>query len=290
MSIFEKKYEIVKGGPEAVDWDVYESETLKAYRELLTRQTDDEAIFQEFFEKNPSMMPGAFGFFGEGFTPCYNILISKPRLSGLKTRIPDFMWIARDSCTIYPIFVEIEIPSKRWFTIKGQPTAEFTQAQTQLTEWKAWFHNSIHQQLFFEFYEVDSEFRKGKTINPHYVLIYGSRYEFRDRPDLSEKRNHLKRDSEIYMTFDRLTPNPRARNVITCKKTDKGYIGKYVSPTFQLGPLFAKENSKVKEKEKAIRNSAITKERKEFLISRLGYWDDFGRKDHVGICSSTDWE
>lgn len=54
----------------------------------------------------------------------------------MTTRIPDFLWIATDSCNIYPIFVEIERPSKNWFTVSGQPTADFTQAQTQLAEWK----------------------------------------------------------------------------------------------------------------------------------------------------------
>lgn len=92
------------------------------------------------------------------------------------------------------------------------------------------------------------------------------------------------------MTFDRLSPNPKARNVITCKKTPKGYIAKNIPPTFRLGPVFAKEISGVKGKEEAIRNSSIPDDRKEFLISRIGYWDDFGRRNPRGIRSSSDWE
>ncbi len=92
------------------------------------------------------------------------------------------------------------------------------------------------------------------------------------------------------MTFDRLSPNPKARNVITCKKSPEGYIAKNIPPTFRLGPVFAKEMSKIRGKEEAIRNSPIPDERKAFLISRLEYWDDFGRRDPRGIRSTSDWE
>lgn len=290
-SILKKKYEIIKDGPKAIEWDAYEVEVIEAYKKLLDTEKNSEAAFQTFFEENPSMLPGAFGFFGEsGHAPYNNILISQPILNGLTTKIPDFLWIATDSCTIYPIFVEIEVPSKRWFTKSGQPTAEFTQAQTQLADWKAWFQNPTHQHLFFEFYEIDSEYRRGKTVIPYYVLIYGSRGEFQGRPELNEKRNHLNRDNEIYMTFDRLCPNPKARNVVTCKKTSKGYIAKNIPPSFRLGPVFAEEMSKIKGKEVALLNSAISEERKRFLISRLKYWDDYGRSTQKGLQSTSDWE
>lgn len=290
-SILSKKYEIIADCPKATDWEVYEYETVETYRQLLITHKNDESAFQKFFEENPSMMPGAFGFFGEsGHAPYNNILISQPQLNGVTKRIPDFLWIATDSCTIYPVFVEIESPSKHWFTSSGQPTADFTQAQTQLTEWKVWFQNPTHQHLFFEYYEIDTEFRRGKSIKPYYVLIYGSREEFNNNPKLNEKRNYLNRDNEIYMTFDRLSPNPKARNVITCKKSSEGYIALNIPPTFRLGPVFAKEMSRVNGKEDALRNSSIPDERKAFLISRFEYWDDFGRRDPRGIRSTSDWE
>ena len=290
-SILKKNYEIISDCPRAMDWESYEFETIKAYQQLLTTHKNDEAAFQRFFEENPSMMPGAFGFFGEsGHAPYNNILISQPKLNGVTTRIPDFLWIATDSCTIYPVFVEIERPSKRWFTNAKQPTAAFTQAQTQLAEWKAWFQNPTHQHLFFEFYEIGTEYRRGKSINPYYVLIYGSRDEFQNKPDLNEKRNFLSRNNEIYMTFDRLSPNPKARNVITCKKSSEGYIALNIPPTFRLGPVFANEMSRVNGKEDALGNSPIPDERKAFLISRLEYWDDFGKRDPRGIRSTSDWE
>lgn len=55
----------------------YESEMIKAYQNLLISDKNNEEVFQKFFEENPSMIPGTFGFFGEsGHAPYNNILIS----------------------------------------------------------------------------------------------------------------------------------------------------------------------------------------------------------------------
>lgn len=111
---FNKSYRIIKNCPKALEWDEYESIIIKEYRELLKTNIDDESAFQSFFEKNPCMLPSAFGFFGEsGHVPFNNALITQPILTGLTTKIPDFLWIASDSCTIYPVFIEIEKPSKK---------------------------------------------------------------------------------------------------------------------------------------------------------------------------------
>jgi hypothetical protein len=77
-------------------------------------------------------------------------------LQGLGTKVPDFMWIAADSGTIYPILIEIESPRKRWFTNQGKPNFEFTQAHTQLATWKSWFDSPTNRQLFLEYYQSQS--------------------------------------------------------------------------------------------------------------------------------------
>jgi len=41
------------------------------------------------------------------------------------------------------------------------------------------------------------------------------------------------------MTFDRLNPNQKSSNVITCTVRNGNYNAKYVSPKFKLGPAFA---------------------------------------------------
>lgn len=292
VNFLEKHYQIISDCPKAIEWDEYEKIIIKEYEELMKTKMNDESAFQDFFERNPCMLPGAFGFFGEsGHTPFNNVLITQPKLTGLTTKIPDFLWIASDSCTIYPVFIEIEKPSKRWFTSSGNPSAEFTHAQTQLTDWKVWFSNPTHQELFFKYYNVDSDFLKGKSVNAYYVLIYGSRDEFLDKPELNIKRNILQRSDEVYMTFNRVSPNIKARNIITCTVKEQKYYAKYIQPVFRLGPVFAEEISVIYDKADAIsKNDLISYERKEFLLSRLLYWDEYGRSQRCEAIYTGDWE
>lgn len=291
-SILRSQYEILTGVPKVMEWEEYVAIIEKEYKELLKDKSNDERAFQNFFEKNPCMLPGAFGFFGEsGHAPINNALITQPKLIGIKTKIPDFLWIACDSSTVYPIFVEIEKPSKKWFVNSGNPSADFTQAQTQLTDWKVWFSNPTNQSLFFQFYNVNNEFIKHKSVEAYYVLIYGSRDEFKDKPELNIKRKQLQRDHEIYMTFNRINPNFKGRNIITCTVKDEKYYAKYVQPVFRLGPVFAKELSSIHNIDKAISdNILITEERKKFLISRIPYWDEYGRSIGVKVINTSDWE
>lgn len=287
-----KKYEIISNGPKPIEWEIYQSRIVQEYEALLKTQADTEKTFQDFFERYPCMLPGAFGFFGEsGHSPYNNVLITQPHLVGLTSKIPDFLWIACDSCTIYPVFIEIEKPSKKWFVSDGKPSSEFTHAQNQLTDWKVWFANPTHQELFFKFYNVDSEFMQGKAIKPYYALIYGSRDEFVDKPELNIKRSELQRDREIYMTFNRVEPNIKGRNTITCYVKDQKYYTKFVQPVFRLGPVFADELCKVHSIEEAISNNEqISDPRKEFLISRIPYWKEYGSMSRRGLIYTGDWE
>lgn len=290
--MLKKKYEIITDCPKPMEWDEYENKIVKEYDILVKTHKDDERSFQDFFERHPCMLPGAFGFFGEsGHTPFNNVLITQPKLTGLTTKIPDFLWIANDSCTIYPIFIEIEKPSKKWFVFEGKPSSEFTHAQNQLTDWKVWFSDPTHQNLFFQYYNVDSEFMRGKSIEPYYVLIYGCRDEFIDKPELNIKRSQLQREKEIYMTFNRVMPNIKGRNIITCTVKEQKYYAKYLQQVFRLGPVFSEEMSKIYGKAEAIsNNNLISDDRKKFLLSRLSYWDEFGRMNRQGIICTSDWE
>ncbi|MGE8001190.1 Shedu immune nuclease family protein [Lysinibacillus sp. NPDC093190] len=291
-SISKKAYELVYDAPKAIEWEVYEKKVMNEYKILIEENADDEKKFQEFFERNPSLLPGAFGIYGEsGHAPYNNALITQPLLQGLTTKIPDFLWLSTDSLNISPIFIEIEKPNKKWFRKNGQPTAEFTQAQNQLSEWKQWYENPTHQSLFYQYYDIDREILNGKVVKPQFVLIYGSSInEFEGKPDLNQKRAHLHRENEVYMTFDRLTPMYKARNTITCQVKDRKYIAKYVSPTFKLGPVFAEELNEITNKVEAINNSQIDVERKNFLVSRIGYWEKFGEEKPFGLRNSGDWE
>ncbi|MCB2300578.1 hypothetical protein [Clostridium tagluense] len=49
--------------------------------------------------------------------------------------------------------------------------------------------------------------------------------------------------------------------------------------------------SKIYSKAEAIsNNNLISNNRKRFLLSRLLYWDEFGRSKGRGIISTSDWE
>ena len=72
---------------------------------------------------------------------------------------------------------------------------------------------------------------------------------------------------------------------------DQIYYSKYVQPVFRLGPAFADDFAKIHNIEDAIEiNSRISDDRKQFLISRLPYWQEFGRLDSRGIIYTGDWE
>ena len=93
------------------------------------------------------------------------------------------------------------------------------------------------------------------------------------------------------MTFDRLTPNIKARDIITCIVRNQEYYAKYVQPVFRVGPVFAKEMSGIHNKDEAIeKNNLISDERKQFLLSRLPYWDEYGKTQIYGIKNTNDWE
>ena len=71
-------------------------------------------------------------------------MIAKPKLPGLSDREPDFMWMATDSGSLYPVLIEIETPHKPWFYgDRAEIHSDFTHAHGQLAEWRAWFGRAI---------------------------------------------------------------------------------------------------------------------------------------------------
>jgi hypothetical protein len=275
-----------------ISWEEYEKHIKKEFNDLLINNPQEEKVFQNFFEKYPCMLPGAFGLLVEsGHYPFNATVISQPELVGLSTKIPDFLWISCTSMTVYPVFIEIEAPHKEWFISSGQPSEKFIQAQNQLTEWNVWFSNPNHQMLFFDFYGVPSSFYKQRSIVPLYLLIYGRNSEFKKKPELNQKREHLQRDHEFYMTYDRLSPSYKASDLLCSYVKTAKYYAISVPATFQLGPNLAQYYSYINEKEQAVsNNNLISKERKEFLINRIPYWDLFGKSEQQGIINTGDFE
>lgn len=193
--------------------------------------------------------------------------------------MPDFLWIAVDSATISPVLIEIERPEKKWFTSKGQATAELSQAQHQLMEWKRWMAEPAHQMFFRDFYDINDEYWRRLAFQPQYILIYGRRNEF-DRDDFNKQRRLLEHDDEHYMTLDRLAPDYNARELL-CLSISQQREFRVVTwpPVATVGPGLASDREKLHGLSDAIhRCKGITEQRRRFLSKRIGYWNTWARE------------
>lgn len=112
--LLRKEYEIIKDAPKEIEWDQYCDNVMKEYQILLQDSPDRESVFQNFFEENPSFLPGGLELFGQsGHYPYMDALISQPEIGSIFRRKPDFVWLANDSLSFVPVFIEIEKPSKK---------------------------------------------------------------------------------------------------------------------------------------------------------------------------------
>ena len=286
-------YEIISNPPSPLSWEEYNTRLESAWKKLLdSADASVESKIHKFLEKHPCLLPGTYGMnLPSGHDPFPKGVISQPILNGLTTKYPDFMWIGVDSSTLFPVLIEIETPDKRWFTKKGIPTSEFTQAQDQLASWKTWFNSPANQHIFMDYYKIPTNWRTEISFEPEYVLIYGRRDEFSEKPSLNLKRNSMARQNEYLMTFDRLKPQYNAKNKCSLKINDDGYEAIAFPATFILYPNNSKDLSLIKNKDTAVRNSEwMSEERKEFLIERFPYWDSLGRTGNIGWVRNSDFE
>lgn len=279
----------------AVPWKEYEHFIKLEWDRLLNCEPlPTEQMVQNFLEIHPSMVPGAFGLIGNesGHYPMGNGVISQAPLPSYNRRIPDFMWLSQSSDTEQPVLVEIESPSKKWFTRIGQQTKDFTQALNQIAEWKAWFSVNHNVQAFKEFYGLDRLTYYKRRFKPAYLLIYGRRAEANADPTLTQKRTYLFPEDVIGITFDRLQPNPKAEELVCLKAEGAGAFRVVSVPlTLEWNPGLEKERAQIHGWESAIEaNPNITKLRKDFLIRRREYWDEWSQREARGVINCRDRE
>ncbi|MBV0896100.1 DUF4263 domain-containing protein [Microbacterium sp. NC79] len=207
--------------------DAFDDATRRAWESL--KSSDCEAKVQEFLERHVALLPGAWGEFGSGghHGPMYSAVFRQPPLQGLdSTRVPDFMWIPRSTVEITPVCIEIERPTKRWFTKDGTPTAQLTQALDQLNQWRSWFSEALNQQLFRENYLKNRWPRR--VLKPQFVLIYGRESDFTEDHKLSIEARHSKRiylgaGPDVHLrTFDSLRWNSHNENLVTVSASTSG--------------------------------------------------------------------
>jgi hypothetical protein len=284
----QKTYQMVDGPP-PMAWATYETLVHEAWKALLDSGSSEEREYQQFLERHPSMVPGPFGLVGtSGHSPFPSAIISQPVLPDFTRRIPDFMWIARNSETIYPILIEIEAPTKPWFTKADVQHAKLTQARDQITEWKTWFQNPLNVARLGDYYQFKV---RGENIRPLYLLIYGRRDEANKTVARQRRRSSLSRDDEFLMTYDRLVPQADASEFYTVRVDYSGYRALYVPPTATSGPLLADERAKIRDKDIAVLNSPyFSDDRRAFYISRLPYWDYWAVNGRKGIMYTGDRE
>jgi hypothetical protein len=93
-------------------------------------------------------------------------------------------------------------------------------------------------------------------------------------------------------TFDRLQPNPKADNLVCLKATKSGSFEVISVPaTLRWSPMLARERSIVSGWDAAIHaNPYISEKRKEFLVRRRSYWEEWTRLGERGWKNASDEE
>src|SRR4051812_3539752 len=102
---FEITYEMTANAPPPMAWQQYDREVKRQWKELLGGDPEEPDVHR-FLEQHPSLVPGAFSALGRptsGHGPFMDALITKPPLQALGTKIPDFMWMSRDSAFFNPV-------------------------------------------------------------------------------------------------------------------------------------------------------------------------------------------
>lgn len=289
--VFSKKYEIKKDAPKEIAWEEYEKVSLQKYYELLESSSDSEEAFQLFFEENPAYVPGALELFGQsGHYPYMHTLISQPQIGGPFRRSPDFLWLANDSLTFTPVFIEIEKPSKVMYTKGGNMSATFSQAIGQIYEWQTILNKPTNQLLFFDFFNIPQSLRE-KDFEPQFLLVYGRRAEYETNELLRGKRAAVRKDNIDIISFDRLRPIRDYYEFTSSRVRNKEYWIKNIPPTFKYRADCARELVSVKGFREAIAHMKHTSEaRKEFLSQRYEYWIEYGKLPNKGILTSGEGE
>lgn len=210
-------------GPERIHYDDYSERCSAEFQKLLAGNSTESKL-QKFFEKNPCLVPGAWTPSAKsGHYPMHCALITQPRLPGLKSRIPDFMWISTNSQYWYPTLVEIERPDKLIFRSNGNLKSEFTQARNQLSQWRTWFRDPDNVLVFKKEYGIERSHLSSRSMKLHMILIYGRRNEFEDNPHLSKQMGSLMPgEDEELMSYDRLEPDSNLDFAITVKAKGEG--------------------------------------------------------------------
>ena len=260
--------------------------------ELLASDPPEPEI-QRLLERNPALVPGAWTpGRPSGHPPLHDALIVQPELPGLRSKFPDFMWIASHSGTWFPTLVEIERPGKQIFRSRGRLTSEFTEARNQLAQWRAWFDRPENVQKFIVEYGVPDRMARWRSMRLHMILVFGRREEFSEDAELSRQRSSLMpgADEEL-VSYDRLHFDEGLRDCISVRaKGDGAFEAVAIPRGFTLGPASASRLRRIRGIRQAIEASEIADDRREFLLRRVGYWREWAALPGMQAYTSGDFE
>lgn len=274
--------------PMPLGWQEYSDVLQSEWFALLDREPEEERV-QEFLELHPALIPGGTGDIGPGGNhgSDLQVVFRQPRLKGAgRDFAPDFMWVTRSSSLITPILIEIEKPSKRWFTAEGRPTRHFVDAHDQLRDWRTWFATGSNAQTFQDQYAFLGDSWRDRTLAPQYVLIYGRKSEFEvggghsDPAALNRKRAQLRGPDETLMTFDALIPRFEQSSSITATMKATGPEAFAFSPLYRTGPHLLGELQHLAGVDDALSRSVMmTEERHRYLADRWQHWTNMSARE-----------
>lgn len=266
--------------PMPMPWHQYFDWLMPHWLSTLNSATEEGTV-QHFLEQHPCLLPGGLPQDGLGHHGAwYDAVITQPALvSSRNRRVPDFMWLRRDTSANRPVCIEIERPGKSWYTGGGQPTAQLTQALDQIDDWRVWFNTSTNKQQFIDAY-VPAQFRH-RSLEPRFILIYGRDAEFRtgisrhrDPEWLRSKRNSLHREDLTVMTFDMLRASQDLKDHVCLAGHLPQFEVRAIPPTFGTGTS-TPEELLIHTSDPALALSQcgqMSQERRDYVAGRWDYW------------------
>lgn len=88
-----------------------------------------------------------------------------------------------------------------------------------------------------------------------------------------------------------MEPSRDVYDTVTCKVSDGNYHVISIPPTFVYRPGLSNNYSKFINFKQTITKMKYTSDaRKQFLLDRYSYWEEFGKADKLGIIDTSDKE
>lgn len=265
-----------------MEWKEYSSWLMPEWKRTLDADVP-EGVLQHFLEQHPCLLPGGAPADGLGHHGAwYAAVVAQPELvSSRKKRVPDFMWLRRDTASNRPVCIEIERPGKPWYTKGGQRTAHLTQALDQIDDWRVWFNTGSNAQQFGEAY-LPAGFRH-RSLEPRFILIYGRSTEFKpgfshhdDPVWMRNKRDSIASSDLVVMTFDMLKPSYDLKDHVCIGGRLPLFKVREIPPTFGTGTNTSEGLlvSTGPPEDALGRCAQLSPARREYVAARWGYWRD----------------